>query len=86
MHPTAGAGRLPLQTHDEIHHTPRLRTAVQQVTRDNQMSLGTDPGKTVVDDTRYLKRRDQGIVCAMNITDRDDSLDIRKMPFIRLRE
>ena len=86
MHPTAGAGRLPLQTHDEIHHTPRLRTAVQQVTRDNQMSLGAAPGQPVIDDTRYLKGSNQGIVGAVNITDRDDSLDIRKMPFIRLRE
>ncbi len=83
MHLTAGAGCLPLQTHDEIHHTPRFRTAVQQVTRDNQMSLGTVPGKTVVDDTRFLKRRNHGVVSAMNITDRDYPLDPREMPFIR---
>ena len=46
----------------------------------------TAPGKTVVDDTRFLKRRNHGVVGAMNITDRNNSLDARKMPIIRLRQ
>jgi hypothetical protein len=50
------------------------------------MSVGAVPGKTIVDDTRFLKRRNQGIVGAMDVTNRNYSLDAREMPFIRLRQ
>jgi len=37
MHPAAGQRCLTLQSHDEVHHTPRLWTAIQQVTGEDEV-------------------------------------------------
>ena len=40
------------------------------------------PDKAVVDDVRLLKRRNQRVICAVNVTNRNDSLDTGEMPLI----
>ena len=76
VHTAANEGRLVLQTHDEVHHQPRIRAAIKQIAGYYEMCLATAPGEIFVNDLSHLKRLNQRIIGTVNIADCDDSLDV----------
>ena len=82
MHAAVAAASLFLEPHDQVHDLARLRASIQQVTREYQVCLAAAPCKAAVEDFRCLKRLDQGIVGTVNITNGDDPLNVRVVPFI----
>jgi hypothetical protein len=77
--------RLLLQANNEVHYGTRFGAAIQKIACGYEVGLTTAPIKADINDAGFLKRCYEGIVSAMNVTDRNDSFDVRKMPVIRLR-
>ena len=84
VYPATSARRLFLQPHKEVHCGTRLRAAIQKVTCRYEVSLAAAPVQVAINDVGFLQRRYEGVVSTVHITDRNDSIDIGKMPLIRL--
>ena len=86
MHAAACEAGFILQPHEQVHDKTRIRATIKQITCRDEVRPAAAPGQAVVDDAGCLKRRRQGIVGTVDITDSDNSFGTRKMPLVCLRK
>jgi hypothetical protein len=84
MNATACLEGLMLKPHEEVHHAPRSGATIQQIACADKMRIPATPGQVTVNYVRRLQGRDQGIVGAVNVPHRHDSVNIREMPLVCL--
>ncbi len=80
VHHAARCPRSRLQPHEEVHCVTRVRTAVENVSDNDEMGGGARPAEFLIQYLRISQRRDQGLVGAVDVGHGDDALDVAVLP------
>src|SRR5690606_16729816 len=74
--------RLLLETHQQVHHLARIRSPIEDIPGNDQVSNAAIPGFTV-QDPRVLQGPQHGRVGAVDVADGHDAIHVREAPVFR---
>ena len=86
MHRAARRMSLFLETHEQVHGGPRLRSAIENIAYDDEVGCAPRPTLFIVDNIRLLQRLDHRTESAMYVRDCDDAICIINSPLIGIRQ
>ena len=74
VHAPASGRRFALESDEEIHHLPRVRSAIEHVTRLHQARPASNPPLASVDQSGRTQHAHKPVVCAVDVPDGHDPL------------
>ena len=84
VQPPPGRGGFGLQAHDEVEHTARIGTAVEQIAEAHDMCRTGGPAEVLADHTRSLEQLDERPVRAVHVAEHDDTRHISPWTLFRV--